>query len=462
MISEALEFAPFAAYRQYARLAPHRGSGTFRLGETTYSGFAEFLLPAGEQAIVAFHSASAQTSQDFGTDLVIEGTCEQGPFRVECPRCYVYGQIEDAPGQGGGWMLVRPINAPARIQYGSPRPATTAVVLLNNFDYRHGDAVTNAGGFTRIGTPLNIAVGDRRITFRHHPLHEQILPLVNAGILHAASLAEFTVEVRPGESEDEALAFGADVAALCTFASGVGVGVAMLDLRDQDGTVTRRVIPQPVTSRFRRSNVVEDWHLSAFFRTTYDEYVVMRKAHPAWQRLASHCGSLEDAPYLEQKFASLIMALEFFMRNCLIEKAQPEAWVAKLDFLELVGAVRKHLGWDIPKHYVARHTIRLLRNAVMHGGELPTRDSTEFRLLFDKWRLLLFRRVLMRLGYDGKVISPHNGWLSNSHVADFSEEQNSFTPADPETDPWGRFVKKLKEQRTRNHAEQAVKAEMAE
>lgn len=57
MTSEALECASVTAYRQYARLPPHRGSGTFRLGETTYSGFAEFLLPADGQAIIAFHSA---------------------------------------------------------------------------------------------------------------------------------------------------------------------------------------------------------------------------------------------------------------------------------------------------------------------------------------------------------------------------------------------------------------------
>ena len=73
----------------------------------------------------------------------------------------------------------------------------------------------------------------------------------------------------------------------------------------------------------------------------------------------------------------------------------------------------------------------------MHGGELPTKDNTEFRLLFDKWRLFLFRRVLIRLGYRGKVVSPHKGWESNSEVADFRQEHKSFTPADPNAlDSW--------------------------
>ena len=84
----------------------------------------------------------------------------------------------------------------------------------------------------------------------------------------------------------------------------------------------------------------------------------------------------------------------------------------------------------------------------MHGGELPTKDSTEFRLLFDKWRLFLFRRVLMRLGYAGKVVSPHKGWRSSSDVADFSEERNSFVPADPKTDPWEHFARSLRERST--------------
>jgi hypothetical protein len=336
------------------------------------------------------------------------------------------------------------------------------VVLLNNFDYRHGDALTNARGFTRIGTPMDVDVGDRRITFRHHPLHNQILPLVKAGILHAASLTQFTVDVRPGESEDETLAFGADVAALCMFASGVGVGVAMVDLLDRDSTVTRRVIPQPVTSRFRRSDIVEDGHLPDFFRVAFDQYVAMKQAHSSWQRLASYCGSLEDASYLEQTFASLIMALEFFMRNCLIEKGQPEESVAKLDFLELIGAARKHLGWHVPKHCVARHTIRLLRNAVMHGGELPTQDSTEFRLLFDKWRLFLFRRVLMRLGSEGKVVSPHRGRRSSSDVADSPRNRIHSPQPTPKTDPCEGFAKRLQDHRTRTEAEQAVPAETAE
>jgi hypothetical protein len=79
--------------------------------------------------------------------------------------------------------------------------------------------------------------------------------------------------------------------------------------------------------------------------------------------------------------------------------------------------------------------------------ERPKGDSAGFRLLFNEWRLFLFlfRRVLIRLKYQGKVISPHKGWSSSSDVGDFSEDHKVFTPADPELDPGTRFVRKLKE-----------------
>jgi hypothetical protein len=173
----------------------------------------------------------------------------------------------------------------------------------------------------------------------------------------------------------------------------------------------------------------------------------MKQAHVPWVKLASYCASLEDAPFLEQKFASLVMAIEFFIRNCLLEAGQPEDRVTALDFGGLIGGGRKHLGWQIPKHYTTKEITRLLRNAVIHGDTLPTADNAQFRLLFDKWRLFLFRRVLIRLGYAGNVASPHKGWASASDVADFSEEHNDVTPADSDaSDPLAELVKKFREQ----------------
>jgi hypothetical protein len=57
---------------------------------------------------------------------------------------------------------------------------------------------------------------------------------------------------------------------------------------------------------------------------------------------------------------------------------------------------------------------------------LPTKDAIEFRSMFGKWCLFLFWRVLIRLGYTGRVSSPERGYASSSPVDDFSEEHDSF------------------------------------
>ena len=128
MTSEPPTYTAFTAHRHNQPLPPHRGSATFRLGETVYSGFAEFLLPADGQAIVAFHMTGDQRSQDFGTNLVIEGTIDSGPFRIECPQCYVRRQIESGA-TSGGWTLISPVNSPARAEYGAARLVAAATFL---------------------------------------------------------------------------------------------------------------------------------------------------------------------------------------------------------------------------------------------------------------------------------------------------------------------------------------------
>jgi hypothetical protein len=429
MVTPPLPFDPLSAHREFARVSPHWGKATLRLGDTTIVGEAEFLLPAAGHAIIALYTEKDLTSQDFGQDFVLEGTGEHGTFRIECPHVYVRRSVPSDLARE--CSLVSPVNAPARIEYGAQRPTGRVTAVLNNFDYTTGDGVSTArGGFTRIDTPVGLKAGDRHIIVRHRPDRARLRPLVQAGILRSASLVELGFDVDSSESDDGVMAFCIDAGAILTFAAGTAVNVAMLDLLDASGRLVRRIVPQPVTSRFRENGIIADFHLPRLFSETFDNYVRMKPAHAPWLKLASYCGSLEDPPCLEQKFASLIMALEYFMRNCLMERGQAESTVTTLDFPALIGATRKHLGWDIPKHYMAKHAVRLLRNAVMHGGELPTKDSTEFRLLFDKWRLFLFRRVLIRLGYEGQVISPHKGWKSSSDVADFSEEHNSFIPAD--------------------------------
>jgi len=396
-----------------------------------FSGTAEFTLPVSGQAIIAFATKGERSDQNLGENLVIEGNTDDGPFTITCPRAHVK-HMDRAARKDGGWSLISPMNEPARINYHHGGPAARVVVLLNNFDYECGDVVEGNGGWTRIGTPFAATIDERVVTFSHTPLGPRLRPLAAAQVIPAASLVECAVSLRDGEGDDDLLAVATDIAGLCTIAAGGTVSVAMLTFLDEDGRTVRRLIPQPVTSRYRRNGIVDDRWLVQFLSSTYPAFAAMKQAHEPWRKLSSYCGSLEDPPYLEQKFAALMMAIEFFARNCLIEEGQPEQVVAKLDFPALVGAAKRKLGWDIPKHYTARDAVRLWRNAVMHGGEWPDADTAAFRRLFDKWRLFLFRRVLIRLGYQGDVVSPDKGWASSSPVGDFTEEHNAFVPVAPD------------------------------
>ena len=123
-------------------------------------------------------------------------------------------------------------------------------------------------------------------------------------------------------------------------------------------------------------------------------------------------------------------ALEFFTRTCLREQDQ-HRWKEfhSMTLPDLIGEARKTLKWDIPKHYSAKQFYVRLRNAVAHGGDLPTKDNIELRHTFDKWRLFLFRRILIRLGYTGRVFCPVEGSEGSSLVSDFSERHNTFVSA---------------------------------
>jgi hypothetical protein len=85
-------------FRQLARVPPHRGTASFKLGEEAFYGSAEFLLPAGGQPIIAFHASAGLTSEDFGSGFVIDGEVEAGSFRIECAQVFVATLMRAAPG----------------------------------------------------------------------------------------------------------------------------------------------------------------------------------------------------------------------------------------------------------------------------------------------------------------------------------------------------------------------------
>ena len=132
--------------------------------------------------------------------------------------------------------------------------------------------------------------------------------------------------------------------------------------------------------------------------------------------------------YMEHKCANVMAGVERLMRNALVENAAlTQESADKKTLPELIGSVRAQLNWDVPQFYTAKDRPRLLRNAVAHGGPLPW-PSEEVAKDVQLWRLFLMRRVLIELGYSGKVRSPSikSGYWSESKVDDFSEESNSF------------------------------------
>lgn len=190
--------------------------------------------------------------------------------------------------------------------------------------------------------------------------------------------------------------------------------------------------------------MVDDCDLPRLFSESFSNHRAMQRSPLAWYKLPSYCGSLEDSPYLEQKFASLMASVEFFTRTSLIEGGLDEDSATKLDFTDLIGKARRDLGWLVPKHYKSGALTRLVRNAVVHGSQAPTADNAEFRRLFDKWRLFLFRRILIRLGYRGQVRSPYKGFLDWSSVDDFSEARNSYNPEGAASHPFMQLAEWLR------------------
>lgn len=431
--------------RHHARLPVHAGSAQMTVDGELIQGPAEFILPAESGLIVAVKS-TAKLTNDMAADLQVTGCHDGRVFTLNAPVCYTRRPGKD---QDTGWSLVSPINQPVAINYADTGSATQVRVILNNFDYDCGDAVITSNAFTRVGTPFTVQLTDRKATFSRRSDYSSVYPLLRAGLFRTASLTDCRFDVLGG-TDDELLMLAHDISSLLTIARGASVGVAMLELLDEHGQAVRRIVVQPVASKFRDDALVEDFYLSRLFDESFAEHVKMRRSALPWGKLPSYCGSPDDMPYIEQKFAALMMAIEFFMRMSLLEYGVPDDQVTALEWNELIGSARTKLGWDIPGHYTRREIARLVRNAVIHGNEVPIKDSTEFRLLFNKWRLFLFRRALIRLGYKGEVISPWKGVQESSRVDDFTEERNTFDQTEINSHPFVQFVKYLKEQGMKN------------
>lgn len=194
----------------------------------------------------------------------------------------------------------------------------------------------------------------------------------------------------------------------------------------------RRTFCPAVQSELRRWRALPCLHgqdgLPRLFVECFEKHVRMRRGE-LWREFPAFWASIEDPPYLEEKCATLMMAVEMFIRCSLVENGCLTIEDAQTKQIgELVGMARKALRWDIPNHYTAKERYRNLRNAAAHGNRVAL-SSDLLRHEFDKWRLFLTRRLFMQLGFTGIIRSPRQGWAASSPVSEFSEEHNSFDPS---------------------------------
>jgi hypothetical protein len=181
-----------------------------------------------------------------------------------------------------------------------------------------------------------------------------------------------------------------------------------------------------VESRFRRSLIVDCMiEFPKLFQECFETHTRMSQTE-RWNRMPAFIAAMEDPPYMEEKLANVLAAVELLIRNCLVDGgflSQEQTEDKALS--DLIGLAKRTLGWHLPTHYTARQRHLKLRNAVAHGNALPN-DAARVRHDFDKWRLFLLRRYLMILGFTGIVESPFNGFASSSNVDNFEAEHNTF------------------------------------
>jgi hypothetical protein len=418
----------FSRLREHCRLDIHIGIGWIKgLGcegcldvQIIYPAYCDcIILMAGHNNDIPPHG--------LGTNLQVRGESPDGPFELQCPQFFL--RSKSTFGEKIGWAVASPTNEAMRIVYLPEERPKKLRALINNFDFLRGDPALNGESGL-----LTVEADGRPVVFQRRDGYVELKRMIESGIISNTAFLSFSFDNWEGATVDDMNAFAQNIASFCALIDQQHTGIPVISFLDDQDRVIIRLIYDPIDSACRANTVFGTQvpgGITAMFRNCFVEHVQMQKAPLPWRKLKSYCASIEDLPYLEQKFASLMMALEFFMKNSLLEGSHPPppAEAEKMDINKLISKCRHSLGWDFPKHYTSKDLHRLLRNAVMHGGELPFYDIAEFSRTFEKWRLFLIRRVLIRLGYDGPVRSPNNGCPASSPVDDFSESHNSFKPA---------------------------------
>lgn len=387
---------------------------------------AAFFLPvSGDCQLFLQCKPDFRLHRNFGANLTVSGTSDDGPFTFQCDQFYVETEGEGPAGRR--WALAHPLNKPAELSYDGAGPIARVTAVLNNFDFETGNEPKESG----VRHTLRVQAAGRDVDFIHLPGHEQVRTLLKARMIGPAALASFSFTSWPGATEEELMGFASDIAGLCGTVACQHTGIPLVTLADANGRPVKRFITNPIKSSFRDEYILDDLQLDRalpqLFRQCFDNYRQMQQSK-LWRPIAAHCKSIEDSPYLEQKVAKMFAGLERLLRNSLVEaKCCSQGEAERKMLMALIGLARKQLGWDIPSHYTEQDRVRELRNAVSHGGELPQAPGIVSKEL-KKWTLFLMRRVLMKLGFDGPVSCPdiQQKQMSLSPVNDFSERYNSW------------------------------------
>jgi hypothetical protein len=387
-----------------------------------------FMMPvSGECLFFLRYPSNFRLARDFGQNFTISGESSHGKFTLHSEQLYV-----NAEGEGPNdlrWAIAKCVNRPAEIVYGDIRPIAKVTALINNFWYERGNHPKDTG----VRTILRVQARDRQIDFTHRPDADQVKALLEIGAIGPASLIEFSFDASPSSSELELIEFAHNIAGLCGLVAQQQTGIPLLSFIDDDGRPIKRFIIDAFESPFRSGYILRhlelDRALPQLFNECFDKYCILQKSE-RWAPMSHVCKTILDPPFMEYKCSQLMAGLERLFRNALVDHGSlTDDQAVKMQLPALISAVKSSLSWNVPKHYTANDRIRLLRNAVAHGGPLPW-PSDEVSRDLQKWSLFLMRRVLMHLGFTGAVRSPNikNGFWSESPVDDFSEDHNSFGP----------------------------------
>jgi len=208
------------------------------------------------------------------------------------------------------------------ILYGNSRPAARVAAIVNNFDFEDGN-IQEKGRRSSRRELLRVTASGRSVDFVWRDDRAQVRRLLDAGILRTAALTTLSFEAWPEAREEELIDFARDVASLCGIVTKQHTGLPIISLLDASGSPIKRIVVNPVESDFRRDSILPFLHfdkngLPQIFRQCFAEYVKLRKS-PLWNRIPSFLAGIEDSPYLEQKVATLMSAIEMFLRSSLVE-----------------------------------------------------------------------------------------------------------------------------------------------